>query len=85
MAEIPFNLRSLDAGEAGELLGYAPRYVIEGLACRPDFPKRCDPDGHPRWKAGELLEWRDTIQAGRLTRRRRRCSTAAASADPGGR
>jgi len=79
---IPFELRSLDATEAGELLGYGPRYVSERLACRPDFPKRADPDGKPRWVAGELLAWREAIQAGRQVRRRRRGSKVAKNASP---
>lgn len=69
--QIPFELHSLDAEQAGELLGYSARYVREDLACRPDFPKRADGDGHPRWIAGELLAWREAIQAGRQARRRR--------------
>lgn len=71
---IPFHLRSLDAKAAGELLGYPPRYVTERLACLPDFPKRVDRDGRPRWIAGELLEWREANRASRSGRRRRPCS-----------
>lgn len=59
---IPFELRSLGAEEAGELLGYSARHVCERLAARPDFPKRCDEDGRPRWIAGELIDWRDRVQ-----------------------
>lgn len=59
---IPFELRSLDAEQAGELLGYTPRHVCERLAARPDFPKRVDAGGRPRWIAGELIEWRDSVQ-----------------------
>lgn len=87
MAElsVPFELRSLDAKAAGELLGYPPRYVTERLACLPDFPKRVDRDGRPRWVAGELLEWREANRSSRSVRRRRRGSNAAASASPGAR
>lgn len=70
MSAIPFELRSLDAEAAGELLGYTARTVREELAARPDFPKRVDADGYPRWIAGELLAWRDAIQSGRQGRRR---------------
>lgn len=69
--QVPFELRSLDAEQAGELLGYSARYVREDLACRPDFPKRADGDGHPRWIAGELLAWRESTRADRQARRRR--------------
>lgn len=71
---IPFELRSLDAAAAGELLGYTARHVAERLACLPDFPKRVDRDGRPRWIAGELLAWREANRADRQVRRRRRGS-----------
>lgn len=67
---IPFEHRSLSAAEAGELLGYAATYVRDQLSSRPGFPKRADNDGHPRWIAGELLEWRQANQASRQARRR---------------
>ena len=63
--EIPFRLRSLDSVQAGELLGYSPRQVRERLAALPDFPKRCDAGGQPRWKASEILAWRDALQKAR--------------------
>lgn len=62
---IPFELRSLDAKAAGELLGYRPRVVREHLAARPDFPKRCDSGGYPRWIAGDLIKWRDRMKGKR--------------------
>jgi hypothetical protein len=45
--------------------------VRDHLACRPDFPKRADSGGHPRWIAGELIAWRETNRADRQVRRRR--------------
>lgn len=71
---IPFELRSLDAEAAGELLGYTGRHVAERLACLPDFPKRVDRDGRPRWIAGELMAWREANRVDRQARRRRRGS-----------
>lgn len=68
---IPFEHRSLSAAEAGELLGYVATYVRDHLAYTPGFPKRADNDGHPRWVAGELLEWREANQASRQARRRK--------------
>lgn len=85
MSAIPFELRSLDSAEAGELLGYSARTVREELACKPDFPKRVDSDGRPRWIAGELLAWRAANQAGRQGRRRRLGSKSSGSANHGAR
>lgn len=69
--EIPFELKSLSAAQVAELLGYSKTYVRDNLSVRPDFPRRADNDGHPRWVAKDILEWRDAIQAGRLGHRRR--------------
>ena len=85
MNTIPFELRSLDAKQAGELLGYSATYVRDQLACKPDFPKRADNDGHPRWIAGELMEWRAANQAGRQARRRSSRSRSKVNANPGAR
>ena len=63
--EIPFHLRSLNSAQAGALLGYSPRQVRERLAATPDFPKRCDAGGDPRWKASDILAWRDAKQKAR--------------------
>lgn len=77
---IPFELRSIDSEEAGQLLGYSARNVRERLACKPDFPKRVDAGGAPRWIAGELLAWREANRAGRQARRRRSRSKTGSSA-----
>ena len=69
--QIPFELRSLNATEVAALLGLSPTYVRDHLAAKPDFPRRADNDGHPRWIARDILEWREAIQAGRQGRRRR--------------
>jgi len=53
---IPFEKRWLSADQVGELLGRDRRYVLARMACRPDFPKP-DRSGHPRWLAGEVMEW----------------------------
>jgi hypothetical protein len=71
-SEIPFELRSLNAEQAGELLGYTASYIRDHLACRPDFPKRVDSDGHPRWIAGDLIAWRETNRIDRRTGRHRK-------------
>lgn len=69
--QVPFELRSLNAAQVAELLGLSRSYVRDNLSARPDFPRRSDIDGHPRWIARDILEWRDAIQAGRQGRRRR--------------
>lgn len=55
---IPLRERWLDARGVGALLCQEPRYVLERLAPRPDFPKPMR-EGQPRWKASEVLEWAD--------------------------
>lgn len=55
-AGVPLRDRWLDAAGIGMLLSYPARYVLERLAPRPDFPKPLR-EGHPRWKAAEVLEW----------------------------
>ena len=60
--EIPYHLQSLTAEEVGGLLKYKVRYVCETLVKKTDFPKRCDAGGKPRWKASEILAWRDAQQ-----------------------
>jgi hypothetical protein len=71
-SEIPFELRSLNAEQAGELLGYKASYIRDHLACRRDFPKRVDSDGHPRWIAGDLIAWREGNRVDRRTHRHRK-------------
>ena len=55
---IPLRDRWLDAKGVAALLSQEPRYVLERLAPRPDFPKPLR-EGQPRWKASEILEWAD--------------------------
>lgn len=67
--KIPFELRAIGAEEVGELLGLAPRTVLETIACRSDFPVRLTMRP-ASWVAGEVLKWRDNNRAGaqRITR-----------------
>lgn len=55
-AGIPLKDRWLDSAAVGALLSYPPRYVLERLGPRPDFPRPLR-EGHPRWKASEVLAW----------------------------
>jgi hypothetical protein len=83
-SKIPFEELALDAAEVGKILGQAPRMVLEKIACRPGFPARLS--ARPAtWRAGDILEWRDANRVGLPARRRKRCSTAASSADRGAR
>lgn len=58
-ASVPLPARWLDAEGVGALLSFSPRYVLERIASRADFPKplRIDGAGHPRWPATEVIEW----------------------------
>lgn len=55
--KIPWELRAIGAEEVGELLGLAPRTVLETVACREDFPVRLSMRP-ATWVAGEVLAWR---------------------------
>ncbi len=66
-----FEKRWLSAEQVGEPVGRDRRYVLERMACRPDFPK-ADLTGRPRWLAGEVLAWQVAARDARQTRRRRR-------------
>lgn len=69
-SQVPFELRAINAGAVGELLGLAGRTVLETVACRPDFPVRVSMRP-ATWIAGEVLAWRESNRAGRRVRRRR--------------
>ncbi len=81
MSAIPERLRGITAAEVGELLGYAPRYVAEELACKPGFPEATYVGDKPRWIMGEILDHREATRASRRVRRRRRDSKSAGSAN----
>ena len=67
---IPREQRAIGVEEVGELLGLAPRTLLEKVACRPDFPVRLTVR-LATWVAGEILEWRDANRAGKPKGRRR--------------
>ena len=68
-AAIPLDARWLDATGVGALICQEPRYVLERLAPRPDFPK-ASRIGQPRWKASEVLEWMESTRKQRTGRPR---------------
>jgi len=79
---IPFEELALDAGEVAALLGQERRYVLERLAVEPrfNFPPPCSTEGqHKRWKAGEVMEWREANRVSRQAQRRSRRSKTANS------
>ena len=81
---IPFEELALDAAAVGQILGQAPRMVLEKIACRPGFPARLS--ARPAtWRAGDILEWRDANRVGLPSRRRKRCNTEAAISGHGAR
>ncbi|MCC4632649.1 hypothetical protein [Xanthomonas dyei] len=52
---VPWELRAINAEAVGQLLGLAPRTVLETVACRPDFPIRLTMRP-ASWVVGEVLE-----------------------------
>lgn len=75
--EIPFEETALDARSAGLVLGVSARCVREELAKLTNFPRVVSPPGkRPRWRAGDILEFRNLIQVSPLVRRRLRRSTS---------
>ena len=57
-AQIPWRELWLDAVGVAELTGYAPRYVVDTLSKRPDFPAASGTGNQTRrWKAGEIDDW----------------------------
>jgi predicted DNA-binding transcriptional regulator AlpA len=67
-ASLPLRDRWLDAAGVGALLSHPMRYVLERLAPRPDFPRPLR-EGHPRWKASEVLEWAERTRNANRTAR----------------
>ncbi len=55
---VPFELRAIRIDEVAQLIGLAPRTVLETLAPRPDFPVRVSMRP-ASWVAGEIIAWRD--------------------------
>lgn|GEM_PF-2494200 len=62
-SSVPWIERAIGAEEVGELLGLAPRTVLETVACRPDFPRRLSMRP-ATWVAKEVLEWRQNHRVG---------------------
>lgn len=67
--KIPYEELAIDAAEVGMILGKEARTVLERLACLPNFPKRVSMRP-AKWRAGDILEYRDAIRDGRQAHRR---------------
>lgn len=55
-SSIPIKERWLDAASAGAMLSISASTFLQRYAPLPDFPKPLR-EGHPRWKASEILDW----------------------------
>lgn len=52
------DIRTVGAEKAAELLGYSRNHFMERIACRADFPPRCNPPKmNPRWKVKDIHAW----------------------------
>lgn len=71
-SSIPFELRAIPVAEVAQLLGLAPRTVLESTAKRPGFPARVS-QRPASWVAGEVIAWRDA-QRTTMRKSRRRVS-----------
>jgi len=62
MESVPFELRDLPVAECALLFGVKPRTFREKIATLPGFPRpRSIEGGKPRWRAGEILKYRDEV------------------------
>ena len=62
-SKVPWTELGLNANECGELFGVTGDYFLRTYACRPGFPARLTRKP-ATWKAGEVIEWRNTNRAG---------------------
>lgn len=62
---IPITVARWNSAACAEFLQKSPKYFLEHIACRPDFP---EPNriklpgkrkGQPLWKASEVIKWLD--------------------------
>lgn len=67
--KIPYEELAIGAEEVGAILGKEARTVLERMACLPDFPPRVSLRP-AKWRAGDILAYRDAIRDGRQARRR---------------
>jgi predicted DNA-binding transcriptional regulator AlpA len=66
---IPLDVALWSAAEVAAYLCVSVAQVRERYACRPDFPRPIrlpvtgsSGQGHPRWKASEVIEWAENYQ-----------------------
>lgn len=61
--KIPWTELAMNADECGELFGVTGDYFLRTYACRPGFPARLTKKP-ATWKAGEVIEYRDSNRFG---------------------
>ena len=66
--KIPWTELAMSAAECAELWVMTPEHFLATVACKPDFPERITRKP-ASWKAGEVVEYRDTHRAGKRKRR----------------
>lgn len=64
VAQIPTDRRLWSADTIAEYAELSPDYVKNAVTKRPDFPRpiRLEGNGHPRWKAGEVMAFFEANQ-----------------------
>lgn len=57
--KVPWTELALAADECAQLFGLSKDRFLRTVACLPTFPQRINLKP-AAWKAGEVVEWRDT-------------------------
>lgn len=81
--KVPWQELSLTADDCAELWGKCKDVFLREIACQPGFPERLT-YRPATWKAGEVLEYRNTNRAGQRVRQRKSGNRASGSAGRGG-
>lgn len=68
VSRIPFEELAITAAEAGKMLGYSVRGLLQCVATRPDFPVRLTRKP-ATWRAGDVMKWRDEQQQNKRRKR----------------
>jgi hypothetical protein len=68
--KIPWQELPLNAKDCAELWEVSADHFLATIACLPDFPERLTYKP-ATWRAGEVIEYRNTNRVGRQDRRRR--------------
>jgi len=66
--KVPFNISLWNTSEIAEYIGVTYKYASEYIVTHHTFPKamrvptKNGKTGHPRWYAGEVIEWVETYK-----------------------